>query len=86
MVWVVGFRVGDAVTWQVYCTCGTLKAAIVAAGECAKREGRDLVGVFRNREGWEGSRGRYLIDKRDKSKWPILGCRGLIDSLDSSWF
>ena len=69
--------------WQEHATSDSLEEAV----ETAQRiEEHDLVGVFRERDGWQDYKPSYLIDRRDKSQAPIQGLGGLIDSLDSSWF
>ena len=81
--WIVAIDVGGE--WQEHATGNTLDEAIETA-EQAETEGHLLVGVFRNREHWQDYKPGYLIDRRDKSDWPIRELGGLINSLDSSWF
>ena len=68
--------------WQEHATSDSLEEAV----ETAKSTEGNLVGVFRERDGWQGYKPSHLIDRRDKSNWPIQGLGGLINSLDSSWF
>ena len=81
--WIVAIDVDGE--WQEHATGSALDEAIETAKR-AETEGHLLVGVFRNREGWQDRKPCHLIDRRDKSQAPIQGLGGLIDSLDSSWF
>ena len=79
--WIVAIAEDDD-DWQEYATLDSLEEAV----EMAKATEGDLVGVFRKRVGWQDYKPGYLIDRRDKSDWPIQGLGGLINSLPSSWF
>jgi len=80
--WIVAIA-EDGNDWQECATSDSLADAIEAAKHI---EEHDLVGVFRKRDGWQGYKPGYLIDRRDKSDWPICGLGGLVNSLPSSWF
>ena len=80
MTWIVAIETDGE--WQEHATCDDYDEAI----ETAKITEGDLIGVFRERGGWQDRKPGYLIDRRDKSDWPIQGLGELISSLDSSWF
>ena len=78
--WIVAIETDGE--WQEHATSDSLEKAV----EMAKSTEGNLIGVFRNRDGWQECKPSHLIDRRDKSDWPIQGLGELISSLDSSWF
>jgi hypothetical protein len=78
--WIIAYREGDY--WQAVNEASSLPESLEMAEGCDK----EWIGIFRHRPDWADYKPRYVIDRRDKSKFPIMGLGGLINSLDSSWF
>lgn len=85
--WIVAYKNSEFQLWQEYFGADDLATAQNAAKLCADDESRQLVCIFYNRPGWQDKAPKYIIvDRRDKTNWPIHGLGDLINSAPSNYF